>query len=161
MFFFYYAISEGKKIKKYKIRVIKQKYVREEEALNHEWIAYSDEWKTESRTYTGNFAKKWYLDEIPQFWSILRGDITLVGPRTLSVMHYERDLEQGNITRKILKGGMLGLGHINKGTSEMGNPEYEYEYLDHYINYSSIKLLFLDLWIIFKGVQLISKGGGH
>ena len=30
------------------------------------------------------------------------------------------------------KGGMLGLGHINKGTQELGNPVYEYEYLDQY-----------------------------
>ena len=76
-------------------------------------------------------------------------------------MHYERDIEQGNITRRLLRGGILGLGHINKGTSEMGNPVYEYEYLRNNINMSSFQLLRLDLWIIFKGLILVLKGGGH
>ena len=87
--------------------------------------------------------------------------MSIVGPRPLSVLHYDRDRDQGNVTRFLLKGGLLGLGHINKGTDEMGNPEYEYEYVNEYLNRSSFKLLLLDLWIIWKGIVLILKGGGH
>ena len=89
------------------------------------------------------------------------GDMSIVGPRPLSELHYNRDLLQGNVTRKLLKGGLLGLGHINKGTDEMGKAEYEYEYINNYINESSLSLLKLDLWIIYKGILLIIKGGGH
>ena len=64
-------------------------------------------------------------------------------------------------TIKLLRGGMLGLGHINKGTQEMGNPLYEYEYIDQIMHKSSLGVLFLDLWIIWKGIKLILKGGGH
>ena len=53
------------------------------------------------------------------------GNINIVGPRPLSVLHYERDKAQGNVTRSLLRGGLLGLGDINKGTSEMGNSVYE------------------------------------
>ena len=77
------------------------------------------------------------------------------------MLHYERDLAQGNVTRKLLKGGLLGLGHINKGTTEMGNPIYEYEYVNEYLNRTSFGLLCLDLWIIWKGISVIVKGGGH
>jgi lipopolysaccharide/colanic/teichoic acid biosynthesis glycosyltransferase len=161
MFFYYNAISAGKVFPKYKIRLIKMKFIDVEGAKKHDWLAYSAEWNKESRTYVGQFVKKFYLDEIPQFMSVLIGDMSIVGPRPLSVMHFERDKAQGNVTRSILKGGLLGLGHINKGNSEMGNSIYEYEYVDEYIKRSSLQLLKLDLWIIWRGIIIILRGGGY
>jgi lipopolysaccharide/colanic/teichoic acid biosynthesis glycosyltransferase len=161
MLFYYKAVSAGKVIPKYKIRLIKIKYIDPKGAKQHDWKAYSAEWTPESRTYVGQFVKKFYLDELPQFWSVLKGDMSIVGPRPLSVLHYERDRTQGNVTRFLLRGGLLGLGHINKGTLEMGNSVYEYEYLDQYLKRSSFDLLLLDLWIIWKGTLVIIKGGGH
>ena len=160
MFFYYNAMSAGRVIPKYKIRLIKTSYIDPVGATKGDWHAYSAEWSPESRTYVGRFVKKFYLDELPQFYSVLRGDMSIVGPRTLAVHHYQRDLEQGNVARFLIKGGLLGLGHVMKGTPEMGNPVYEYEYVDQYIKLSPIGLLWLDLKIIGRGIKVIIQGKG-
>jgi lipopolysaccharide/colanic/teichoic acid biosynthesis glycosyltransferase len=160
MIFSYNAVSAGKVFPKYKLRLLKELFINKPLAEQGDWHAYAAEWTPESRTAVGAFVKKFYLDELPQFYSVFKGDMSIVGPRPLAVHHYERDLQQGNVTRKLLKGGLLGLGHINKGTPEMGNPVYEYEYIDQYLKRTSLSLLFLDLWIIWRGINVILKGKG-
>ena len=160
MFFSYNAVSAGKVFPKYKIRLIKTKFIDPEGAKRGDWHAYAAEWSPETRTIVGRFVKKFYLDELPQFYNILRGDMSVVGPRPLAVHHYERDRKQGNITRFLIKGGMLGLGHVMKGTPQMGDPVYEYEYIDKYLKLSSFGLLWLDLKIIARGIRVVLKGKG-
>ncbi len=160
LFFYYNGISQGKPFKKYKIRIIKMKHIDMELRKIGDWHAYKNEWDPQTRTKLGKFVKSFYLDEIPQFFSVFLGDMSIVGPRPLAVHHFERDLAQGNITRKLLRGGLLGLGHIHKGTEEMGNPQYEYEYLNYCVNNSSWQILKLDASIILKGIKLMLKGEG-
>ena len=159
--YYYLGVSQGKIFKKYKFRIIKMSCIDKERAARHEWRAYRNEWNPQCRTVTGEFVKKFYLDEIPQLICIFNGSMSFVGPRPLSSEHYDRDIGQGNIARKLLPGGLLGLGHIKKGTLEMGNPQYEFEYLERYFNASDIELFRLDCQIIYHGLRLVLKGGGY
>ncbi len=161
LLFFYNGVSHGKIFRKWKFRIIKEKYIDQNLKAKGDWHAFKNEWMPKARTHTGSFIKKFYLDEIPQFFCVLKGEMSIVGPRPLAIHHYKRDLAQGNITRKLIRGGLLGYGHVRKGTSEFGKPIYEYEYAHYCLTYTSYQILLLDLKIICKGILLIFKGGGH
>jgi lipopolysaccharide/colanic/teichoic acid biosynthesis glycosyltransferase len=160
VFFYYNAVSRGKVFRKYKIRLIKVKFIDKELQAKGDWHAFKNEWDPAARTNLGKFVKKYYLDEIPQFFNVLKGDMSIVGPRPIAIHHYERDLAQGNIPRSLIRGGLLGYGHVRKGTPEFGKPVYEYEYVWRYLHYSSFRLLLLDLYIIGKGISVMVKGKG-
>jgi lipopolysaccharide/colanic/teichoic acid biosynthesis glycosyltransferase len=160
VFYYYWSISAGRKMKKLKIRAVKTQYIDPDLARLHDWRANKGEWNVMHRTRVGHFAKTYYLDELPQFWSVLIGHMSIVGPRPLAIHHFERDLAQGNVARKLLRGGILGFGHIRKGTSEMGDPRFEYEYIHEYLTRPPLGILAIDAWILWKGFNVIIAGKG-
>ena len=159
--YYYLAISQGQKFRKYKISALKPSAIDRELASKNLWEAYCNDKTDANLTFTGRVAKKFYLDEFPQFIAVLLGHISLIGPRPLAIIHFDKDLENGNVVRKYLKAGLIGYGHIQKGTSNMGDPTYEYEYFNFCLNKSKLSIFFFDIKIIYLTLILILKGGGH
>lgn len=159
--FSYVAGSAGRQFRKHKIRQIKVGEIDAELAAQGLWHAYAREWSPESRTYVGRLVKALYLDELPQLWDILRGKMSFVGPRPLSWHHYERDLAQGNVSRMLLKGGLLGPGQALKGTASRGDPHGDLAYVDACMTRSSLGLLWLDLQIIGAGIGVVFRARGE
>jgi len=72
----------------------------------------------------GAFMRRWNLDELPQFWNVLRGDMSLVGPRPERPTHVEQLAEAipHYLPRHLVKPGMTGWAQVNglRGDSDLG-----------------------------------------
>jgi lipopolysaccharide/colanic/teichoic acid biosynthesis glycosyltransferase len=156
----YKAVSKGKVFPKYKIRVIKSASIDSNAADAGDWHGFAQEWTPESRTYVGAIVKKLYLDELPQLFNVLMGHMSMVGPRPLAQHHYERDLAQGNVTRKLIKAGLLGPNQALKGTDRFGDPSVEYDYVEEYMKLGPVALLWHDLKIIGRCLAVMAEAKG-
>ncbi len=103
-------------------------------------------------TGTGPILRKFSLDELPQFFNIIKGQITFVGPRP--ALHNQDDLIKLRTERNIhkLMPGITGWAQINGRDSLCISEKLE---MDHY--YLKNKSLFLDIKIIFFTVFKVLK----
>ena len=107
-------------------------------------------------TWIGRFLRMTSLDEFPQFWNVLKGDMSVVGPRPL----VEEELPRyGRHINKILtiRPGITGLWQVS-GRNDIPYPRRVQ--IDLY--YANDKNLWMDMWIIFKtiGVVIFPKNNG-
>ncbi len=105
-------------------------------------------------TRVGTILRKTSLDELPQLFNILKGDMTLVGPRPEAMNVVELYNEQHK-RRLQVKPGLTGLQQITcRGTKSMQERlKYDLYYIRH-------RSLLLDLQILFKTVLVVIVGTG-
>lgn len=107
-------------------------------------------------TWIGKFLRVTSLDELPQFWNVLMGDMSVVGPRPLVP---EEIYKYGNKMERVLtvKPGITGLWQVS-GRNDI--PYSQRVLIDvYYVNHNNT---LLDLWIILKtiGVVLFPENNG-
>lgn len=150
--------KNGKTIYIPKFRSMKKNADKLEDMLTPEQLEqYKREYKIDNDpriTKVGNFLRKTSLDELPNIWSIFKGDISVIGPRPL--MQSEVEEKYGDEAAKLLsvKPGMIGWWAANgrsNTTYESGERQkLELYYVDHCSLWLDIKIIFKTIWKVIK-----------
>jgi Undecaprenyl-phosphate glucose phosphotransferase len=103
------------------------------------------------RTFLGSFLRKTSLDELPQLWNVLRGEMSLVGPRPerpVFVHKFRREIPHYMLRHKV-KAGITGWAQVNGwrgNTSLRRRIECDLYYIQNWSYLLDLKILTLTLW---------------
>ena len=104
-------------------------------------------------TKVGKFIRRTSIDELPQFFDVLRGDMSLVGTRPPTVDEYKQ-YESHHKRRLSMKPGITGLWQVS-GRSNIEDFEevvkLDVTYIDNWSLWNDIKILFKTVYVVFAG----------
>lgn len=134
----------GGKFSIYKFRSMKADAEKETGAV---WAVKDDD----RRTKVGEFIRKTSLDELPQLFNVLKGDMSLVGPRPerpVFVENFRKSIPMYMLRHK-MKAGITGWAQVNGlrgNTSLEKRIEYDLYYIENWSLTLDIKILWLTIW---------------
>lgn len=114
----------------------------------------------ERLTPFGNWLREKSIDELPELWNIIRGDMSIVGPRPLTSVYLDR-YSQEQRKRHEVRPGLTGLAQI-KGRNNLSWEEkfsYDLQYVEGYSFFWDLKIIFQTAAKIFRGDDV--KDGLH
>ena len=123
-----------------------------------EYAGRTSEWVSDNAervTAVGHWLRKYRLDELPQFWNILRGDMNLIGPRPHPVTNqrlFEREIPYYQM-RSMVRPGLTGWAQTRYGYANDLNSEIEKMRFDLY--YIANRSAWLDLRILLDTVKTV------
>jgi lipopolysaccharide/colanic/teichoic acid biosynthesis glycosyltransferase len=131
----------GKIFRYYKFRSMREAYDAQGQPLPD----------AERLTRIGIFLRRTSLDELPSFWHVLRGDMSLVGPRPLLTQYLDRySPEQSR--RHEVKPGITGWAQVNGRNAISWEQKFALDvwYVDHRSLWLDIRVLFLTIWRVLR-----------
>jgi putative colanic acid biosynthesis UDP-glucose lipid carrier transferase len=111
-------------------------------------------------TTLGRFLRKTSIDELPQFYNVFLGNMTVIGPRPHMLVHTEqfRKTVKHFMLRHTIKPGITGLAQINgfrgeiKKLSDINNRvELDVQYIENWSFALDLKIILLTFWVLVKG----------
>jgi putative colanic acid biosynthesis UDP-glucose lipid carrier transferase len=121
-----------------------------EEATGAVWASNTDN----RSTPIGRLLRRTSLDELPQFWNVLKGDMSIVGPRPERpefVERFRNEIPQ-YMKKHMVKAGITGWAQVNgwRGNTDLKTRvEYDLYYIDNWSLWLDLRIMFLT---IFKGL---------
>jgi sugar transferase EpsL len=114
---------------------------------------------SERITRLGRFLRSTSLDELPELYNVLRGEMSLVGPRPLLMQYLERySTEQ--MRRHDVAPGITGWAQVNGRNALTWDEKFILDvwYVDHWSFWLDIRILFLTLWKIINREGISQPG---
>jgi len=111
-------------------------------------------------TRVGRFLREWGLDELPQLWNVVKGDMSLVGPRPTLRYQVERyDAQQRR--RLLVKPGITGwaLIHGRNALTWQERIELDLWYVDHVSFFLDLRILWRTVIVVLRREGLYGPGG--
>jgi undecaprenyl phosphate N,N'-diacetylbacillosamine 1-phosphate transferase len=149
---FFYQSRPGKDEKLFK--VIKFKTMNDKK--NEEGKLLSD---ADRLTGIGSFIRKTSLDEIPQLLNVIKGDMSLIGPRPLLVQYLSLYNKKQKRRHKV-RPGITGWAQVNGRNTVSWQKKFEYDvwYVDNLSFLLDIKIIFMTIFKVFKGEGISAEG---
>ena len=97
----------------------------------------------------GAFLRKWSLDELPQLWNVLKGEMSLIGPRPLLMEYAPLFSDEQNLRHQV-RPGITGLAQVNGRTAISWKVKLQYD-----VDYVKQLSLALDIKILCRTVVLL------
>lgn len=149
--------KNGRKFVAYKFRSMYQGADEEQEKLNGLNEAVGPLFKIKNdprRTRIGRWLRKTSLDELPQLWNVLKGEMSLVGPRPATPNEVEQ-YQEWHRRRLDVAPGITGLSQVN-GRSELTFDEQAMLDIYYIENWSA----WMDVWILLRTIPAVLFGRG-
>ncbi|MEH2158082.1 sugar transferase [Nostoc sp.] len=112
-------------------------------------------------TAFGKFLRQTSLDELPQLWNVLKGDMSFVGPRPLLVKYLDRYTPK-QARRHEVKPGITGWAQVNgrRTLDQFWNKKFQLDvwYIDHWSLSLDLKILFMTLWQVLQRKSITQEG---
>jgi sugar transferase EpsL len=107
----------------------------------------------------GKFLRKTSLDEFPEFWNVLKGDMSLVGPRPLLMRYLERYTRE-QARRHEVRPGITGWAQVNGRNALSWEEKFEHDvwYVDNRSFWLDIRILWRTVWNVLAGSDTSADG---
>ncbi len=152
--------SQGQKFNVLKFRVLREDVLAQIQHKNDHARIYEAD--ISNLTWAGRYLlKKWYFDELPQLFNVLKGDMSLVGPRPWPVHMVEDQIARGVIYRNLIRAGWTGPSQLQKGNpTPQDSEQLDLEYLNRCRTWSQWQLWQYDMSVLYQTARTLLEGKG-
>jgi len=110
-------------------------------------------------TELGRFLRRTSLDELPELFNVIKGEMSLVGPRPLLVQYIERYSPEQARRHEVLP-GITGWAQVNGRNAITWDEKFRLDvwYVDHWSFWLDIRILLITLWKVLTGEGISQPG---